>query len=79
MFELMRCPICGKEPKVIRDLAYETNMFGAWCTIQCKPFMRKPHLKIEWGASTWERALECSTEYWNHRVEDEIKKKQRFI
>ena len=57
MIELKRCPICGKEPKVIRDWAYETNGYGAWCTIQCKPFMRKPNLKIVEGKSTWDRAL----------------------
>ena len=33
MFELMRCPIFEKEPKVIRDLTYETNGYGAWRTI----------------------------------------------
>ncbi len=70
MSEIKPCPVCGKEPKITRDVGYEINGFGAWCTIQCKPFMRKPHFKIEWGASTWERALEYCTEYWNHRVED---------
>ena len=34
------CPVCGKEPKIIRDVAYEISSFGAWCTIKCKPFMR---------------------------------------
>ena len=76
MSEIKPCPVCGEEPKITRDVGYEINGFGAWCTIQCKSFMRKPHIKIVWGASTWERALEYGTEYWNHRVEDEIKKKQ---
>ena len=65
MLKVKRCPVCGKEPKVIRDLAYETNGYGAWCTIQCKPFMRKPHLKIVEGKSTWVRALRHGTERWN--------------
>lgn len=29
MLEVKRCPICGKQPKVIRDLAYEVSGFGA--------------------------------------------------
>lgn len=70
MSEMKRCPICGKEPKIMRDLGYEISGLGAWCTIQCKPFMRRPHLKIQQGASTWDRALEYGTEYWNLRVED---------
>ena len=73
MFEVMRCPICGKEPKVIRDLAYESSGYGAWCIIQCKPFMRKPHLKIEEGKSTWDRALQYGAERWN-RLANKIKK-----
>ena len=71
MDELKPCPICGKTPKIKRDIGYETSGFGAWCTIQCKPFLRKPHLKIEEGKSTWDRALKHSIEHWNRRVEEE--------
>lgn len=70
--ELKPCPFCGKKPKVIRDIGYETAGFGAWCIIQCKPFFRKPHLKIEEGKSTWERALRYATLRWNHRVGDDL-------
>lgn len=73
MFELRRCPICGKESKVIRDWAYESNRYGAWCTIQCKPFMRRPHLKIEEDKATLGRALQNGVERWNC-LADEIKK-----
>lgn len=78
MFEVTKCPICGKEPKVIRDWAYESNGYGSWCTIQCKPFMRKPHLKIEEGKSTWDRALQYGVERWN-RLANEIKKNKERI
>ena len=71
MDELKPCPFCGKTPKIKRDIGYETSGFGAWCTIQCKPFLRKPHLKIEEGKSTWDRALKYSIEHWNRRVEEE--------
>ena len=68
MPELQRCPICGKYPKIKRDIGYEYAMFGAWCTIQCKPFLRKPHLKIEEGKATWARALEYGIVHWNEAV-----------
>ena len=73
MPDLKPCPFCGKQPKVLRDIGYETCGFGAWCTIQCKPFLRKPHLKIEEGKSTWERALKYGIERWNRRAGEEDK------
>lgn len=36
MIELKPCPVCGKQPKIIRDIGYETSGFGAWRTIQYK-------------------------------------------
>ena len=66
--ELLRCPVCGKQPKVLRDIGYETSGFGAWCTIQCKPILRKAHLKIECGKSTWERAEHYARLAWNTRA-----------
>ena len=66
--KLKPCPICGKLPKIIRDYNYEHSGFGAWCTIQCKPFLRKPHLKIEEGKASWDRALKYGIEQWNRRA-----------
>ena len=63
--ELNPCPVCGKQPKIKRDYSYEAAGFGAWCTIQCKPFLRKPHLKVEEGKALWERALKYAVERWN--------------
>lgn len=71
MNELKPCPICGRMPKVKRDIGYEYSGFGAWCTIQCKPFMRRPHMKVEEGKASWERALKYAIEAWNRRVGDE--------
>lgn len=59
------CPVCGKQPKVKRDIGYEISGFGAWCIIQCKPLLGKAHLKIEEGKSTWTRAYQCAVERWN--------------
>ena len=66
--ELKPCPKCGKLPKIKRDYNYEYSGFGAWCTIQCKPFLRKPHLKIEEGKASWDRALKYGIERWNERA-----------
>lgn len=65
------CPVCGKQPKIYRDFGYEGAGFGAWCTIECKPFLRKPHMKVESGKSTWKRALMYAFEAWNRRAEDD--------
>lgn len=73
MDELKPCPFCGKKPKVKRDIGYEICGFGAWCTIQCKPFLRKPHIKVEEGKASWDRALNYAIEAWNRRANDENK------
>lgn len=67
---LRPCPICGKMPKIKRDYVYEASGFGAWCTIQCKPLFRRPHLKIEEGKSMWDRAYKYAIENWNEMVEE---------
>lgn len=59
------CPVCGKQPKIYRDFGYEDAGFGAWCTIECKPFLRKPHLKFECGKNSWQRSLVGAVEWWN--------------
>ena len=62
------CPVCGKIPKVYRDYGYEAIGWGAWCTIQCKPFLRKTHIKIESGKAMWNRAFLDAIERWNDMV-----------
>lgn len=68
MTELEPCPVCGKKPRIKRDYAFESAGYGAWCTIQCKPFLRKTHFKVEEGKSTWERALKYASDRWNRSV-----------
>lgn len=68
------CPVCGKKPKIYRDYGFEGCGFGAWCTIECKPFLRKPHLKVESGKSTWKRALMSAFGHWNMRADDVAEK-----
>lgn len=66
--KIMACPICGKQPRIKRDYGYESSGFGAWCTIQCKPIFRKPHLKIEEGKASWDRAFKYAIVHWNEAV-----------
>ena len=49
-----------------RDYDFEIYGFGTWCTIQCKPLFRKPHLKVEAGAASWNNALKKAFELWNN-------------
>ena len=59
------CPKCGKVPKVYRDMGYELSGYGAWCTVECKPFLRRPHFKVEQGKATWGRAFASAVAIWN--------------
>ena len=68
MIMIKPCPICGQFPQIKRDFGYESSGLGAWCTIQCKPIFCKPHLKVEEGKATWNRALECAVVHWNNAV-----------
>ena len=62
---LRPCPVCGKNPKVRRDPAYEAAGYGAWCTIKCKPFLRRPHRVAESGKASFQRAYEDAARRWN--------------
>jgi hypothetical protein len=66
--KLKPCPICGKQPRIIRDYGYEANGFGAWCTIKCGGLFKR-HLKIEEGKASWERALYYASLRWNETVD----------
>ena len=69
MSDLKPCPVCGKTPKIYRDISYELSGFGAWCTIQCKPILRKPHIMVAVGKASWGRAFAYAIEAWNRRAE----------
>jgi hypothetical protein len=63
--ECKPCPICGKQPKAYSDLGYAANGFGAWVTLECKPFLRIPHKRVECGKASERRAYEGAIEIWN--------------
>lgn len=61
---ILNCPVCGKQPKIKSD----NGISGAWTTIQCKPFLRKPHLKIIEGKASIERCYKYAIARWNKEV-----------
>ena len=66
---ILNCPICGKQPKITFDATY-SNVLIAFCTIKCKPFLRKPHLTITEGKALKDKCLESAILRWNKAVLD---------
>lgn len=64
MDKLLRCPICGKQPK----LEYEHMPTGTFVTIKCKPLFRQAHLIVREGKVNEERAKLYATNKWNKSV-----------
>lgn len=60
--DILPCPICGKQPKFRYRGAPGHGMF---VRIQCKPLFRKPHLRVEEGKATPERAYAYAVNAWN--------------
>jgi len=50
LHKLPKCPICGKDPKIL----VFPQADGAKCVIQCKPWWRKAHMRVE----------SCAAEGW---------------
>ena len=70
MGQLKPCPVCGKKPKVRTGWFYETGIYRYKCVVECTPFLRRPHLKVE---ETWysaEGAENIAVNEWNRRVEN---------
>lgn len=63
---LRPCPVCGKQPRV--SISYAQGP-GGWCVIQCKPFLRKPHLKVEEGMTLLNCAIRYAKVRWNQEAE----------
>lgn len=63
---LRPCPVCGKQPRV--SVSYAPG-HGGWCAIQCKPFLRKPHLKVEEGKALLNSAIRRARVRWNQEAE----------
>ena len=62
---LAPCPICGKQPDISTFMQNE----GGKCVIQCKPWWRKPHLRVEAiGSACWWAQAKAKKE-WADAIE----------
>lgn len=64
---ILKCPICGKEPKV-KTRRFSGN--SGMVTIQCKPLFLKAHVCVSSSKASVENALDDATEKWNSEVID---------
>ena len=73
MIEVANCPVCGKPPKIRFDEAsYYTDIDALFCTIRCKPFLRKPHLEKTSNLKRTDgfyNSLKRAVNRWNKAVE----------
>lgn len=67
--ECSPCTVCGKYPKAYSDKGYISSGFGAWVTIECKPFLRKRHKRVECGKQQESRAYRGAIKLWNEGEE----------
>ena len=70
------CPICGKAPKIFISLDFSQFGFGGYGVVQCKPFLRKPHLRIESGGPSAEWAEQSAIQNWNQEVNRILEKEK---
>lgn len=69
--KVIRCPVCGKRPKVSISGGYA---MGWYCRIKCKPLLRKAHLDIESGKASLERAISTAVDIWNEEAREAVTK-----
>lgn len=56
------CPKCGRIPKLKIKCHFST---GITCEIQCKPFLRKPHMCVKRTAKPHESVIFKTAKLWN--------------
>jgi hypothetical protein len=63
--KLSPCPVCGKTPEIL----VFPHVDGAQCIIQCKPWWRKAHMRVEsCAAAGWWAEAKAKRE-WNAAIE----------
>ena len=68
--ELKPCPVCGKKPKISIGGFCEAGFSRYRCVVECTPFLRKPHLKVEEVWYSAEGAENIAVNEWNRSVEN---------
>lgn len=70
------CPVCGKYPKVYKDLGYRTDekdnliRYTSICTIRCKRPFKHAHLSVTTSAVGYDykEAYKNAVDWWNFEV-----------
>lgn len=75
--DLLRCPICGRKPKV----KYSILTMQVSCEVRCKPLFRKEHLSAGSGqpGEICDRAEQTAFALWNKKVRDKIRHREEIL
>ena len=75
--DLLRCPICGRKPKV----KYSLLPTQVYCQVECKPLFRKAHLSVSDGQAgeICNRAEQTAFALWNKKVRDKIRHREEIL
>lgn len=72
--DLLRCPICGRKPRV----KYSILPTQSSCKVECKPLFCKAHLSVGCGQAgeICDRAEQNAFALWNKKVRDKIRHRE---
>jgi len=68
------CPVCGKYPKVYKDLGYKADKDSSLvkytniCTIRCKKPFKRAHISVVVGDDDYNEAYKGAAEFWYFEV-----------
>lgn len=74
--DLLRCPICGRKPRV----KYFIKPSGVWVEVKCKPlFLSKAHLVTRSVGEICDSAEQNAFNMWNKKVRDKIRHREEML
>ena len=75
--DLLRCPICGRKPRV----KYSILPTRVFCGVRCKPLFRKAHLiaTCVQAGEICDRAEQTAFALWNKKVRDKIRHREEIL
>ena len=75
--DLLRCPICGRKPRV----KYSILPTQCSCEVRCKPLFRKEHLSAGSGQAgeICDKAEQIAFALWNKKVRDKIRQREELL
>lgn len=75
--DLLRCPICGRKPRV----KYSILPTQVSCEVRCKPLFRKAHLiaTCVQPGEICDRAEQNAFASWNKKVRNKIRHREEIL